>query len=300
VNLADVIVGMEPMLRRLIGEDVELVVECDPTLHPVRIDTSRLEQTIMNLAVNARDAMPQGGTLRITTASTGFPDDELPKGLSPDNVAVLTVSDTGHGMDEATQAQIFEPFFTTKPLGEGTGLGLAMVYGFVKQSGGAISVTSAPGAGATFRIVLPQQQDGVTAGVGDRGAVEPGSETILLTEDEATVRTLVRRLLHTAGYRVLTAASPEAALQICRTYDGSIDLLLTDVVMPQMSGTMLAREARQLRPSMSVLFMSGYSGPALSAHGVDATVDLIHKPFTTAALSERVRAALTVMGADRN
>jgi two-component system, cell cycle sensor histidine kinase and response regulator CckA len=290
VCLNDVAMSMEPMLRRLIGEDVNLVIECEPNLPHVRIDTGHLEQVVMNLVVNARDAMPDGGTLRVATSSRDFPKHELPDGLSPASIAVLAVSDTGEGMDEATQAQIFEPFFTTKPLGQGTGLGLAMVYGFVKQSGGAINVRSAPGAGATFRIALPQAASGSAEVSTLAPVVENGSETVLVTEDETTVRTLVRRVLERAGYHVLTAESADEALRICRGFEGRIDLLLTDVVMPQMSGTMLAQRTAAIRPGMRVLFMSGYSG---REPGVAASSDpFLQKPFNAVALSEAVRSAL--------
>jgi PAS domain S-box-containing protein len=293
VSLNDVVQSMEPMLRRLIGEDVELVIESARDLQHVRIDTGHLEQVIMNLVVNARDAMPDGGTLRISTSDTGFPVDELPEGLAPSNVTVLTVSDTGQGMDSVTREQIFEPFFTTKPPGQGTGLGLAMVYGFVRQSGGAISVRSSPGAGATFRIALPGEQSAVASAARTAPTVERGTETILVTEDETTVRTLVRRVLERAGYRVLTAETPDEALRICRSDQGPIDLLLTDVVMPQMRGTMLADRALAIRPSMRVLFMSGYSGTEKSHRSLaDEGVPFLQKPFSAGVLSEAVRAAL--------
>ncbi len=281
------------MLVRLIGEDIELQIACEPDIPPVRIDPGHLEQVVMNLVVNARDAMPDGGVLRIASSRTGFPIADLPSGLADNEIAVLTVSDTGMGMDEQVQAQIFEPFFTTKPLGHGTGLGLAMVYGFVKQSGGAISVLSAPGQGAIFRIAIPQN-DHAEAAIEDR--VEPsegGSETILVAEDEETVRLLVQRLLTGAGYRVLTAGNPDDALRICREYKGAIDLLLTDVVMPQMSGPALAARARELRSEMNVLFMSGYTGADISARGLeDGAEVLLQKPFSAVTLSEAVRAAL--------
>jgi CheY-like chemotaxis protein len=194
-------------------------------------------------------------------------------------------------MDEQTQAQIFEPFFTAPPAGGGTGLGLAAVYGFVRQSGGAIVVESVPGEGPTFRIALPQDRQTAAAPV-DRQSTPPvESATILITDDEESVRTLVRRVLLAAGYRVLTAETPEAAIDICRTYAGAIDLLLTDVIMPQMSGPELAEAARQMRPELPVLFMSGYTGDA-RARLVDASAPLLQKPFTAARLSEAVRDAL--------
>jgi PAS domain S-box-containing protein len=294
VCLDEVIASMEPMLRRLIGEDIELAIACDDDLPPVRIDSGHLEQVIMNLVVNARDAMPNGGVLRIGASREGFPAADLPPSLSPANVSVITVSDTGHGMDAATQAQIFEPFFTTKPLGQGTGLGLAMVYGFVQQSGGAVSVQSAPGQGATFRIALPQDTGSVPRAIDTAPALNRGSETVLVAEDEETVRMLVRRMLQEAGYRVLLADGAETALNICRVHDGTIDLLLTDVVMPHTSGPVLAERARQLRPKMAVLFMSGYSWNEVYSRGLaDSTASLLQKPFSGGALAEAVRHALT-------
>ena len=294
VDLNEIVVAMEPMLRRLIGEDVDLCINCAADVPSVRIDPGHLEQVIMNLVVNARDAMPRGGVLEIATSRSGFPAQDLPPSLSPDDIAVLTVSDTGMGMDEMVRSQIFEPFFTTKPLGKGTGLGLAMVYGFVKQSGGGISVQSAPGEGATFHIALPQNWEIATEDVPPPRTVQSGSETILVAEDEDTVRSLVQRLLTGAGYSVLAASGPDAALRICREHQGRIHLLLTDVVMPQMSGPALAARATSLRPDMQVLFMSGYTGSDIAARGVDdGSSALLQKPFSAAALSEAVRSALT-------
>ncbi|MGC4084422.1 MAG: PAS domain S-box protein [Vicinamibacterales bacterium] len=294
VDLNDIVMAMEPMLRRLIGEDIELQIACDPDVPGVRIDPGHLEQVIMNLVVNARDAMPTGGTLRIETGRYGFPTRDLQPDLDANDVAVLSVSDSGTGMDDIVQAQIFEPFFTTKPLGQGTGLGLAMVYGFVKQSGGAISVRSAPGEGATFRIAIPLNREGGTTPADAAHQMAVGSETILVSEDEETVRMLVRRLLSAAGYNVLTADGADEALRICREHRGPIDLLLTDVVMPQMSGPILANLATDLRPGMRVLFMSGYTGSDISARGFeDGTAMLIQKPFNAASLSEAVRTALS-------
>ncbi|MEQ1730690.1 MAG: PAS domain S-box protein [Vicinamibacterales bacterium] len=293
VGLNEVVTGMEPMLRRLIGEDIDLRISCTPDLPQVRIDAGHLEQVIMNLVVNARDAMPKGGRLTLRTSRDGFPTAELPDGLSPDRVAVVSVADTGHGMDEATQARIFEPFFTTKPIGEGTGLGLAMVYGFVKQSGGAIALKSAPGRGTVFHIALPQEHAVDAPEAVSAPSMRAGSETVLVTEDEVTVRTLVHRLLKEAGYTVLSAAGAMEALKLCREYQGPIDLLLTDVVMPHMSGATLARQATSLRSDMHVLFMSGYSGSEISARGLaDSSLALLRKPFSAGELSDAVRSAL--------
>ena len=293
VDLNDIVTAMEPMLRRLIGEDIDLVIACAPAVPRVRIDTGHLEQVIMNLVVNARDAMPQGGVIQIGTGQPGFPEKDLPQGLTQDDVAVLSVSDTGVGMDETTQAHIFEPFFTTKPLGQGTGLGLAMVYGFVKQSGGAISAQSAKGSGSTFRIALPKVQNIDAECATCTQPVERGTGTVLVVEDDLTVRNLVQRLLEGAGYQVLTAESPDSAVEVCRTHDGTIDLLLTDVVMPQMSGPALVTRVAAVRPSMRVLFMSGYTGEDVAARGLaDERTPLLHKPFSAASLTEAVRRAL--------
>ncbi len=295
ICLNEVVAGMEPMLRRLIGEDIDLRISCDPDLPKVRIDGGHLGQVIMNLVVNARDAMPMGGRLTLRTSRNGFPTAELPEALSPERTAVISVADTGHGMDEATQAHIFEPFFTTKPLGEGTGLGLAMVYGFVKQSGGAIAVHSAPGCGTVFHIALPQDHAVAQPEAASSPSMRAGSETVLVTEDEATVRTLVHRLLEEAGYTVISASGPSDALRLCREYPGTIDLLLTDVVLPHMSGPALARQATRMRTTMQVLFMSGYSGPEISARGLaDSSIALLRKPFSAGELSDAVRSALSV------
>ena len=295
VNLNDIVRGMEPMLKRLIGEDVDFQTRLAPDLKAVRVDTGQIEQVIMNLAVNSRDAMPRGGTIRITTSHEGFPDDEQPDALRGRDLVVLSVTDTGDGMDEATKAQIFEPFFSTKPVGQGTGLGLPMVYGFVKQSGGAISVQSAPGAGTTVRIALPRVAAGTAVPIEALARpARPGTETILLVEDERAVRELVRRVLTAHGYHLLVAEGPEQALDACRSYPGTIHLLLTDVVMPHKSGRELAIEATALRPEMRVQYMSGYSGTEVAAHGLlePGSDLLLQKPFGSSELTSAIRAAL--------
>jgi len=240
----------------------------------VRADAGQLGQVLVNLAVNARDAMPDGGTLTITTSN-----------LNGD--AVVTVSDTGHGMDEQTSARIFEPFFSTKPVGEGTGLGLAMVHGIIKQTGGEISVRSAPGGGAEFRIVLPGTLDEPDQVVEPVEASPRGAETILLVEDEGVVRRLVAEMLEGQGYRVIIAEGPLEALAVTEHFD----LLLTDVVMPSMSGPELAEQLIARTSGISVLFTSGYSAAAVADRNA-MVADLLEKPFTIEQLARKVRAAL--------
>jgi PAS domain S-box-containing protein len=294
------------MLRRLIGEDIELVTTFDPSLPPVKTDPNQLEQVLMNLVVNARDAMPQGGRLEVSTtrvtpdamimrdADGGYADGDLPE-AKPGSYVLLTVRDTGCGMDEPTQARIFEPFFTTKELGKGTGLGLAVVYGIVKQSGGYIDVQSALGQGTTFRIYLP-------AVVADRidpvslppvGETPVGTETVLLAEDEEGVRALVLQVLRRSGYTVLEARDGEEALTLGKEHPGPIHLLLTDVVMPRLGGGRLASRLTRLRPETRVLFMSGFADSTLVRHEVvSGDVDCLLKPFSAEILARKVRETL--------
>ncbi|MBI5441088.1 MAG: PAS domain-containing protein [Deltaproteobacteria bacterium] len=290
-----VISEMEKMLRRLIGEDVEFVTHLEPQVGLIKADPGQLEQVLVNLAVNARDAMPQGGKLTIESANV-FLDHGYARshpGVTPGPHVMIGVSDTGCGMDKITLQRIFEPFFTTKERGKGTGLGLATVYGIVKQSGGNIWVYSEPGKGAAFKVYLP-----LTEGVpeGQRRAAEPalcGTQTILLVEDEPPVRRAIRAMLEEGGYTVLEAENPAAALALARGHPGHIDLLLTDVVMPGMGGRDLGNEIRLLRPSLSVLFMSGYLDNAIVHHGVlDAGVVFLQKPFTRSGLLAKIREAL--------
>jgi len=296
ISLNTVVEGFEKMLRRVIGEDVELATSLAPDLGPVRADVGQLEQILMNLAVNARDAMPTGGKLTIETASVEqVPGDAGERGARAGRrFVMLAVSDTGCGMDEATKARIFEPFFTTKEPGKGTGLGLATVYGIVKQSGGLIWVYSEPGEGTSFKIYLPQVD--ATPGA-EAAALSPqaprGTETVLLVEDAAAVRAVTKQALVRQGYTVLEAPNGEAALRLAQQHRGPIHLLLTDVVMPALSGRQLAQQLAAVRPDVKVLYASGYTDDAVVRHGiVEAKAAYLQKPFTPAMLARKVRAVL--------
>jgi len=296
LSINKVVTGIEIMLRRLLGEDIDIEVHRADELGSVLADPGQIEQVIMNLAVNARDAMPQGGKLTIETINA-----ELDEGYAEQHVAVkpgrfvmLSVTDTGSGMDAETRAHIFEPFFTTKEKGKGTGLGLSTVYGIVKQSGGNIWVYSEPGRGTTFKVYLPRV-DAPAADIKRRpvSMMATGSETVLIVEDEEAVRRLADRILRSAGYKVLTAAGGGEALLLCEKHDGAIDLLLTDVVMPQMSGRELAERLAKTSPKLKVLYMSGYTDNAIVHHGVlDPGTRFIGKPFAAAELTRKVREVL--------
>jgi PAS domain S-box-containing protein len=296
-HLNEAVVGMENMLRRLIGENITLQTSLDESLGVIEADRGQVEQVIMNLVVNARDAMPQGGKVVIETGRVVVEDDlrHWPVVVKPGAYASLSVSDTGMGMDKETQAHVFEPFFTTKVAGRGTGLGLSTVYGIVKQSGGYIWVYSEPDSGTTFRCYLPL----VTQGAVERPPlpaerlVQPGTETILLVEDEDAVRAVANRVLVLQGYTVLVAASGEEAVALYRSHQGPLDLLITDVIMPGINGAELVRQLGKDRPGLKVLFMSGYTGDAIAAHGVlERGTTLIEKPFTPRALVTKVREML--------
>jgi signal transduction histidine kinase/ActR/RegA family two-component response regulator len=300
VNLGRIVAGMEKMLRRIIEENVELLTLSAPRLGKVRVDPGQIEQVIMNLAVNARDAMPGGGTLSIKTANVDITGEDAANllGVAPGPHVLLSVVDTGSGMDTGTQARIFEPFFTTKPKGKGTGLGLATVFGIVQQSGGSVWVTSAPGQGTTFKIYFPEVpaselSDEVSPPAPSVHLHNRGSETILLVEDDEHVRSLARTILRRHGYHVLEADDGADARMICERHLGTIHLLLSDVMMPRIGGRELAEQLLVLRPQMRVLLMSGYTeDPRVLSAVNDASVGFYQKPITPDALIAMVRSVL--------
>jgi two-component system cell cycle sensor histidine kinase/response regulator CckA len=299
LRLNSLVTDMEKMLPRLLGEDIEVSLSLEPELGNVKADQSQIEQVIMNLAVNARDAMPSGGKLQIQTANVEL-DHAYTRdhpGSKPGSYVMLAIADTGTGMSPETIAHIFEPFFTTKGVGEGTGLGLATVYGVVKQSNGYIWVDSALGKGSTFQIYLPKYSDTEQASVAKpdvQSREKPqGSEMILLVEDAEPLRKLAQAFLESNGFRVLSAASGEAALEIAAGHAGPFDLLLTDVVMPGMNGRVLAEQLSTRQPGLKVLFMSGYTDSFIAGHGVlKQGTNLLHKPFTEEVFINKVREVL--------
>ncbi len=297
LDLNSVITGMEEMLRRLIGEDVLLVTILGSNLRKIKADPNQLEQVIMNLAVNARDAMPSGGRLMIETSNARLDAGvHMETSLGPVPVGhyvLLRVTDTGHGMDAQTAARAFEPFFTTKPPGKGTGLGLASVYGTVQQCGGSITVETAPGAGATFRIYFPVTH--AAESVSSESAAAPGKAragTVLLVEDEKTVRELTVKILVSGGYHVIDAANGEEALTRAGEHQ-PIDLVLTDVVMPGVNGPELVRRLRARRPDIAVLFMSGYDRDLINPGVLGRNVAFLPKPFTPRTLLAKIRELFT-------
>jgi CheY-like chemotaxis protein len=297
INLNSIVEEMGRLIPRLIGEDVELVLHTSPDLGTVRADVSQIEQIIMNLAVNARDAMPKGGKLIIETSN-----EELDNAyktahpvVKPGRYVLLAVSDTGIGMDAETQARIFEPFFTTKEQGKGTGLGLSTVYGVVKQSNGFIWVYSEPGKGATFKIYLPCVDAAVENALQApaQAQVMRGTETVLLAEDEQDVREVAREFLESAGYTVLLAANGAEALVRAEEHRGGVDLLVTDMVMPGMTGRELTRRLQQRQTDLGVIYMSGYSEQAAAeATKSDPASAILTKPFSRAAILRAVREIL--------
>ncbi len=300
LNIHSVVGDMEKILRRLIGEDVELRTSTQADLWLVKADRSQIEQVVMNLAVNARDAMPRGGRLTIETANVELDRSSAqpPLVLNPGKYVMLAVTDSGCGMDAAIQAHIFEPFYTTKEKGKGTGLGLATVYGIVKQSGGYIWVYSEPDRGTTFKIYLPKIEDEVPGEVLDRHpgsfALPRGSEVILLVEDEKGVRELARQYLEMSGYTVLEAEDGQTALELSGMHSGPIHLLMTDVVMPGISGRELAERISRLRPGIKILYMSGYTDQSIVHHGIlESDAVLLQKPFNMASLASKLREILS-------
>jgi PAS domain S-box-containing protein len=293
LDLGEVVAALQTMLQRLIGEDVNLEIVSEPGLGHVKADRVQLEQIIMNLVVNARDAMLHGGKLTLQTANFEITDDSSQgRVLAPGPYVILTAKDTGQGMDAETQSRVFEPFFTTKGPGKGTGLGLSTVYGIVKQLGGLISVDSEVGRGTTFTVYLPKVEPVVEAVEGDqaRSILPRGTETILLVEDEPGVRALVSETLQVYGYTVLEARHGIEALLIGTQFTSTISLLMTDVVMPQMSGREVADRLLPLRPRMRVLYTSGYTDEAVVHYGVEnAEQDFLPKPFSPEGLVRKVR-----------
>jgi PAS domain S-box-containing protein len=305
LNLNQIAAGVEKMLHRILGEDIDYVQVLAPNLGPVRADPGQIEQVLMNLVVNARDAMPDGGKLTIETRDVDLDEEYAARHLSvkPGPYVQFAVSDTGCGMDKQTQTRIFEPFFTTKERGKGTGLGLSTVYGIVKQSGGNIWVYSEPGQGTTFKIYLPRDLSSFSKVTSSKLAASPtpptGTETVLVVEDEEAILGIAKRILCGAGYTVLTAANASEALLTCNVHQGKIDLMLSDVVMPQMGGRVLAERLVLARPGLKVIYMSGYADDAIVHHGtLDPGTNFIAKPFSAADLTRKVREVLDSSIAD--
>ena len=296
VNVNEIIGQTGKMLRRLIGEDIELVLNLDPEVGNIKADPNHIEQAMVNLAVNSRDAMPTGGRISIETKNAHLDDNyaRTHLGVQPGEFVMIAVSDTGHGMDAATRRRIFEPFFTTKERGKGTGLGLATVYGMVKQAGGDIWVYSEPSKGSTFKLYFPRVGDAVPEAPTAEPAVLRGHETVMVVEDEKAVRELTVKLLTQLGYQVLAAAGGEEALEISRAHSGEIAMLLTDLVMPGMNGRQVAAALRQERPRIRVLYVSGYTeGTVLDRGVLDPGVNFLPKPFSREVLGQRVREILS-------
>jgi PAS domain S-box-containing protein len=297
LDLNTIVAETEKLLGRLIGENIEFLTSLQPALGRVRVDPVQVEQVLMNLVLNARDAMPQGGELRIETSNENLEEIQAFKRtiVPPGKYVVLKVTDSGCGMDDETQSRIFEPFYTTKELGEGTGLGLATVYGIVKQSGGFIWVDSDPGHGTTFRIYLPRVENPLAPLLDGPLRADPrkGTETILLVENSEPLRALAKEFLKGSGYAVLEAENGKEALHIVKAFSGPIQLLLTDVIMPAMGGKQLAEQLASLRPATKVLYMSGYPDDGIAQSGtLGAEIVFLQKPFTRETLLRKVRQVL--------
>ena len=297
VRVNELVIHLEKMLHRLIGEDIELATIPAASQDAVAVDAGGLEQVIMNLVVNARDAMPNGGKLTIETATLHLDESFTAKqlGVQAGLHVAISITDTGAGMDEDTLSHLFEPFFTTKALGRGTGLGLATAYGIIQRSGGAIAMLSEVGKGTTARIYLPVAQARADVAAVERIAAQgeaTGAETILLVEDDERVRKLISGLLASRGYTVLEAGRGEEAMRLAATYGGALDLAVVDVVMPEMSGTELVRRIGPVRPNMRVLYISGHTEEAIAFHGLPDDVAFLRKPFISDSLANKVREVL--------
>jgi CheY-like chemotaxis protein len=296
LDLEQVIGNIAPMLERLIGEDIEVVTSIAPSLGVVRADPGQLEQVLVNLAVNARDAMPDGGvlSLRAENLEVRAGERSVPERVPVGRYVLLTVADTGTGMTSQVRERVFEPFFTTKPLGRGTGLGLSTVYGIVEQSGGMIWVDTTPGHGCAFSICLPLVGEcaASTLVADGAGAAPRGAETVLVVEDETGVRLLARKILERQGYVVIDAANGRDALALAAAHRRPIDLLITDMVMPDVNGRDLARQLVAAHPTLRVIYMSGYTDDEIIRRGLEASNRFVEKPFTVETLSRAVRAAL--------
>jgi nitrogen-specific signal transduction histidine kinase/ActR/RegA family two-component response regulator len=302
LDLNAVVLDLELMLGRLLGEDIDLAIAAGSNLGQVKADPGQIEQVVVNLCVNARDAMPDGGPLRIETANAELDaTDGARHDVAAGRYVMLAVSDAGCGIEKEILAKIFEPFFTTKEEGKGTGLGLAMVYGAVKQAGGYVWVDSEPGRGTTFKVYLPRIDEAVTVAGVEAPMPARGSETVLLVEDESALRAIACEILEEHGYRVVSAGGGSEAVDIARRYDDVIHLLVTDVVMPGMNGRAVAESLVAARPGLKVLYMSGYTDDVIAHRGVlEPGTLLLEKPFTAVAFLGRVREALGEQGVARN
>jgi len=297
LDLDEILGELKEMLSTLPSEQIQLMMTPSSRPLPVRVDPGKIEQVIMNLAVNACDAMPSGGVLKIRTAQVSRPPSETSATSHSAPYAMVEMTDTGCGMDAETKAHLFEPFFTTKPIGKGTGLGLSTVYGIVKQSGGTIEVDSVPGEGTTFRVYLPIVEEPVIPRKAPKVSipVTTGSETVLLAEDQSSIRSVLREFLESEGYKVLEAQNGNEALEIAKHYTGSIDVLVSDVIMPQLRGIELAKRLTETYPGICVILMSGYSEDALVENRLlsERKMTLIQKPFDPEELAQKIRESLS-------